>query len=195
MQLFTNNADSSLNGAIAPGTTVLALKAGDGSKFPAPSNGDFFLVTLFQRIGTTELNHEIVKCTSRAGDNLTVVRAQEGTTARAFSTGDLVELRLTAGTLQALVVPSQATPYSDTSTATTAVPYGRYRLTASLNLTLPASPADGVWVDVVNTSGTTTARILRNAQNINGLAEDLTIDANYAAFRLVYRTGYGWFTV
>ena len=96
---------------------------------------------------------------------------------------------------QALVVPSQATPYADTATATTAVPYGRYRLTASLNLTLPASPADGVWVDVVNTSGTTTARILRNAQNINGLAEDLTIDANYAAFRLVYRTGYGWFTV
>lgn len=89
----------------------------------------------------------------------------------------------------------QATPYADTSTATTAVPYGRYRLTASLDLTLPPAPTDGDWVDVVNTSGTTTARILRNAQNINGLAEDLTIDANYAAFRLVYRTGYGWFTV
>lgn len=96
---------------------------------------------------------------------------------------------------QALVVPSKATPYADTATATTAVPYGRYRLTASLDLTLPPAPTDGDWVDVVNTSGTTTARILRNAQNINGLAEDLTIDANYAAFRLVYRTGYGWFTV
>ena len=99
MQLFANNADSSLNGAIAPDTTVLALKVGDGAKFPSPTNGDFFLVTLFQRLGTSELNHEIVKCTSRAGDNLTVVRAQEGTTALAFNTGDLVELRLTAGTL------------------------------------------------------------------------------------------------
>lgn len=86
----------------------------------------------------------------------------------------------------------QATPYADTATATTAVPYGRYRLTASLDLTLPASPADGVWVDVVNTSGTTTARVLRNGQNINGLAEDLTIDKQWIALRFVFRTGYGW---
>ena len=99
MQLFANNADSSLNGAIASDTAVLELKAGDGDKFPSPTNGDFFLVTLFQRVGTTELNHEIVKCTSRAGDSLTVVRAQEGTTAKAFNSGDLVELRVTAGTL------------------------------------------------------------------------------------------------
>ena len=99
MQLFANNADSSLNGAIASDTAVLVLKAGEGDKFPSPTNGDFFLVTLFQKVGTTELNHEIVKCTSRAGDNLTVVRAQEGTTAKSFNSGDLVELRVTAGTL------------------------------------------------------------------------------------------------
>lgn len=86
----------------------------------------------------------------------------------------------------------QATPYADTPANTAAVAFGRYRLTASLDLTLPASPADGVWVDVVNTSGATTARVLRNGQNINGLAEDLTIDKNFAAFRLVFRTGYGW---
>ena len=100
MQLFANNADSSLNGAIAPDTTVLALKAGDGAKFPSPTNGDFFLVTLFQRLGTSELNHEIVKCTSRTGDSLTVVRAQEGTVARAFNSDDLVELRITKGTVE-----------------------------------------------------------------------------------------------
>ena len=100
MQLFANNADSSLNGAIASDTAVLVLKAGEGNKFPSPTNGDFFLVTLFQRVGTTELNHEIVKCTSRVGDNLTVVRAQEGTTAKAFNSGDLVELRFTKGTAE-----------------------------------------------------------------------------------------------
>ena len=100
MQLFANNADSSLNGAIASDTTVFVLKAGEGGKFPSPTNGDFFLVTLFQRVGTTELNHEIVKCTSRAGDSLTVVRAQEGTTAKAFNSGDLVELRFTKGTAE-----------------------------------------------------------------------------------------------
>ena len=93
---------------------------------------------------------------------------------------------------QALVVPSKATPYADTATATTAVPYGRYLLTASRNLTLPSAPTDGDWVDVVNTSGTTTARVLRNGQNINGLVEDLTLDKQWVSPRFVFRTGYGW---
>jgi hypothetical protein len=39
---------------------------------------------------------EIVKCTARSTDVLTVVRGQESTTARAFSTGDRIELRVTA---------------------------------------------------------------------------------------------------
>ena len=110
-------------------------------------------------------------------------------------TGNAGKVISTNGTNASWVNPVFPSPYTNISVNTTAVPYGRYRLAASLGLTLPASPADGVWVDVVNTSGTTTASILRNAQNINGLAEDLTIDANYAAFRLAYRTGYGWFTV
>lgn len=113
-------------------------------------------------------------------------------TALPGQTGNAGKVISTDGTNASWVNPVFPTPYTDTATATTAVPYGRYRLTASLNLTLPASPADGVWVDVVNTSGTTTARVLRNGQNINGLAEDLTIDKNFAAFRLVFRTGYGW---
>ena len=50
-------------------------------------------------MGQDEINHEIVKCTARAGDVLTVVRAQEGTTARAFNPDDPVELRLTAGSV------------------------------------------------------------------------------------------------
>ena len=100
MQLFANNADSSLNGAIASDTLVLTLKAGEGSKFPSPSNGDYFLVTLYQKLGSGEINHEIVKCTSRTGDDLTVVRAQEGTSAKSFNSGDLVELRFTKGTAE-----------------------------------------------------------------------------------------------
>src|SRR5690606_32111243 len=43
---------------------------------------------------------EIMRCTARNGDTLTVVRAQEGTSAITFSAGDVVELRLTAGTLE-----------------------------------------------------------------------------------------------
>lgn len=85
-----------------------------------------------------------------------------------------------------------AAPYSSVSANTNATAFNRYQITASLDLTLPPSPNDGSWVDVVNTSGTTTSRVLRNGQNINGLAEDMTIDRNFIPFRLVFRTGYGW---
>lgn len=61
-----------------------------------------------------------------------------------------------------------------------------YVLTASLTLTLPASPAVGDTVKVSNLSGTTTAVVARNGSNIQGLAEDLTIDSLNAAITLVY---------
>lgn len=99
MQLFTNNADSVLNGAIDTTTTSITVKAGEGAKFPSPTGGDYFLVTLFQKVGAAEVNHEIVKCTSRAADVLTVVRAQEGTTSKSFGNADPIELRATAGVL------------------------------------------------------------------------------------------------
>lgn len=101
-QLFTNNAASGLASAVGAGATAIPLKTGDGAKFPTPGGGDFFLVTLFQKSGADEVNHEIVKCTARSGDTLTVVRAQEGTAARAFNVDDPLELRLTAGALAGL---------------------------------------------------------------------------------------------
>ena len=39
---------------------------------------------------------EIVKVTARSSDSMTVVRAQDNTTARAFAIGDRFELRPTA---------------------------------------------------------------------------------------------------
>jgi len=71
-------------------------------------------------------------------------------------------------------------------TNTAAVKNCLYVLTASLTLTLPASPAAGDTVKVSNLSGTTTAVIARNGSNIQGLAEDLTIDSLNAAITLVY---------
>ena len=48
-------------------------------------------------------NIEIVQCTARSADTLTVVRGQEGATpARALNAGDKIENRLTAGTLIAV---------------------------------------------------------------------------------------------
>lgn len=100
MQLFTNNAASTLASGITAIATSLTVAAGDGNKFPAISGSNFFLATIFQRSGGVEINHEIVKVTARSADVFTIVRAQESTTAIAFNAGDAIELRLTAATAQ-----------------------------------------------------------------------------------------------
>lgn len=99
MQLFANNATSVLASGIATAATSLQLAPGTGARFPNPGNGHYFLLTLYQMSGSTEVNHEIVKCTARNGDTLTIARAQENTVARSFNTADPVSLRLTAGSL------------------------------------------------------------------------------------------------
>ena len=71
-------------------------------------------------------------------------------------------------------------------TNTSAVASRIYVLTASLTLTLPASPVAGNTVAVSNMSGAITAVIGRNGQPIMALAEDLTVNLDGAGFTLVY---------
>ena len=93
--LFSNNASTTLSANANDSATSITVT--DGSVFPTPSDGDYFYVTLESYSDT--IVKEICKCTERNGDTLTVVRAQDGTTANAFSDGDKAELRLTAGGL------------------------------------------------------------------------------------------------
>lgn len=97
-QLWTNNARSNLSAGIGSGDTSLSVTAGQGSRFPSPSAGDWFLATIDNG---SEL--EIIKVTARSTDSFsTIARAQEGTTARAWSNGTRVEIRITKETLEAL---------------------------------------------------------------------------------------------
>lgn len=98
-QLFANNAYSALGSSILIGATSLTLASGTGSRFPTPSGGDYFLLTLADTSGGSESAWEIVKVTARSVDILTIERAQEGTTARAWASGVPVDLRITAGSL------------------------------------------------------------------------------------------------
>jgi hypothetical protein len=95
VQLFTNNASSILAATLSDSSSVLEVS--DGSSFPSPSNGDYFLVTLTQT--GQESAWEIVKCTSRVSNALVVQRGQEGTLARTWFPGDKAEIRLTAGSM------------------------------------------------------------------------------------------------
>ena len=96
--IFVNNASTALLGNVGPTDTSIAVLNGDGAKFPSPSAGHAFLLTIEDASG----NIEIVECTARATDVLTVVRGREGTAARAFTAGDTVEARVTAGMLSYL---------------------------------------------------------------------------------------------
>ena len=93
--VFKNNAKTTLASSLSNSATSATVT--DGSVFPSLSAGEFFLVTFDD--GT---NNEICKCTARSGNTLTIVRAQESTTARAFSSGDAAEGRVTAGVLETI---------------------------------------------------------------------------------------------
>jgi hypothetical protein len=93
----TNNAFGALTAGITTGDTTIVLGAGEGVRFPALGSGDFFFGTLID----TGNNLEIVRVTARSVDTMTIVRGQDGTTARAFSAGDRFELRPTAAMFQA----------------------------------------------------------------------------------------------
>jgi len=91
---LSNNAFATLAAGINSSATSITVTSGQGARFPTLSAGDYFYATLVD----TSNNLEIVKCTARSTDVLTVVRAQESTTARAYSTGDRIEIRITAQT-------------------------------------------------------------------------------------------------
>jgi len=82
---------------------------------------------------------------------------------------------------------------SSIATNTAAVKNTLYVFTASLTLTLPASPTAGDVVTFVNLSGTITSIIARNGNKIMGLAEDMTVDVLNKGCNLVYSDAtYGW---
>ena len=96
---FSNNAVSRLAANLSSSGLTVSLTPGDGSKFPALTGSQYFMATLAKADGTSE----VVKVTARSTDTLTIVRAAESvggsSTAYAFSAGDRIEMRLTAGAL------------------------------------------------------------------------------------------------
>ena len=99
---FANNAHSTLASGINTSATSITVASGHGARFPSLAGSEFFFATLID----SSNNLEIVKATARSTDVLTVTRAQESTTARSFSSGDRIELRITAAGLGELITPS-----------------------------------------------------------------------------------------
>lgn len=98
LELWANNGASTLGAGINNSTTTITVASGHGARFPSPTGSQYFWVTLEE--STTV---EIVKCTARATDSLTCTRAQQSTTAAAFTTAAKVENRITKTTLDSVL--------------------------------------------------------------------------------------------
>ncbi len=106
---FTNNAATTLAAGINSSATSISVT--DGSVFPSLSSGEHFYCTFDDTTNT-----EIVKVTARSSNTLTVVRGQDNTTARAFSSGDKAELRVVAALLEDVKTEVTSTLSVDTFT-------------------------------------------------------------------------------
>ncbi len=93
MTIFVNNAAGTLAANIGPSDAAILLGAGQGAAFPSPTGGNYFYATL-QHFATGVI--EIVKCTGRSVDTLTVERGRDSTSATSFITGSVLECRLVA---------------------------------------------------------------------------------------------------
>ena len=92
---FKNNAFSTLAAGINASVTALTVASGHGARFPTITGSQYFYATLID----SSNNLEIVKVTVKSGTSdtfSTIVRNQESSVAKIFSTGDRIELRLTA---------------------------------------------------------------------------------------------------
>lgn len=96
--LFTNNATTTLGSSILIGDLTLTVATGTGSYFPATTSGYFYVALV-----NSSNQIEFVKVTARSSDTFTIVRAQGGTSARAYNAGDKVELRLISSALENFV--------------------------------------------------------------------------------------------
>jgi hypothetical protein len=101
---------STLAADLDAGQTTLTVAAGDGANFPSPTGGDI-LLTLQAAGGTTM---EIVSCSARTGDSLTIARAADNTTAEAFKSGDKVSLRLAPGGRTSSFIGADGNPLTGT---------------------------------------------------------------------------------
>lgn len=157
--LFSNYANSTLAGPITNVATTIALQAGTGALFPNPSAGQAFKMSLTD--AATQTLNEIMLCTARSTDSLTVTRGQEGTTALAWNAGDLVANNLTAGTMNAFLqsVATTSSFYEGTDTSA-----GANNVQVTATVPVNTSPAAGqVFVIQKNSQANTTTTTIQIA--------------------------------
>lgn len=103
---FANNAQSVLAGPLSPSSVTANLAAGSGDVFPSPTAGQYFALTITDQ-AVPPTRNEIVYCTQRSGDTVSILRAQEGTAAQSWATSDKIANFFTEGSAEALIQVAQ----------------------------------------------------------------------------------------
>jgi len=104
--VFENNSNGILASDIDDVTTTLTMVAGQGNNFPTIGVDEIFFITLHNYAAQLV---EICRVTNRVADVFTVLRGQDGTTAKAWTASTtVVQLRVTKETLEAFVQQAAA---------------------------------------------------------------------------------------
>lgn len=166
---------STLASGVAVGATSMSVAPGTGNRFPVVASPDVAYVTL-----ENATNFEVIKITARVlgADTMTIVKAQEGTTARAWLTGDIVSMRITAAQAElganAQAVAAAALSASMASHTSAADPHTGYTTTAELATGLATKQAALGYTPVNIGGDTMTGRL-------NGYPVNATTGADTAA--------------
>lgn len=169
-ELWTNFAKSTLRSAITSGATSIPLAVGTGALFPNPSGSDYFRLVLDDGV-----NWEIANIAARSTDDLTAVRAQEGTTARAFAAGTVVRNDATAATLELLRAPT-STLYISNGGISTGISYttaATYNCTEADSMIFLDPTSNAITVNIFDATGKPGRQL--NLMRITGGANLVTI--------------------
>jgi len=114
-----NNSKTTINMGGGFGSGVTTLTVTSGAVFPSTFP---FLITIWDKVTYfdpgDDAGMEIVKCTARTGNDLTVVRAQESTTNQAHSQSEAVEMLVTKGTFEEIEDAAYVIDLGETSNNT-----------------------------------------------------------------------------
>jgi hypothetical protein len=167
--------------------------------------GEYFRIE--QATGTATLNANAFDLAGLTSLQLGSIGAQLGETINEFSsdvtlsgssntavpTENAVKTYVDAAVVSGANSPNSVVMVTGNVTATLG---NIYASTGAHTITLPASPAAGDTLIVLDASGTSSTgniTIARNSNNITGAADDLLLDVDNASIKLVYiNSTYGW---
>ena len=153
--IFGNNVTSTITGSITSASTTVNLAVGSGAQFPQPQPGQFFIATFIDQATGTQ--REIVHVTNITADTATIVRAQEGTVAQAWTVASIFAHLHTAGAMAAMM---QKTDVNDGSLVHCGVDSGAPNQVVSNTFPPSTSYIQGAQYDIYiqhNNTGPTTA--------------------------------------